>query len=150
MQYIKQEECYLIKLYKDEDLFTSLEEFAAAEKLGAGMLKGIGALKDVELGFYHLDTKTYDRKEFKGDFELLSLDGNLSHLDGKPFFHIHTVLGDEDFSCKGGHLFRATVAVTTEIYFFPIVQKIERKMDEEIGLNLLSLPQAFSRCGIKG
>ncbi|MEH0862160.1 PPC domain-containing DNA-binding protein [Halobacteriovorax sp. DPLXC-1] len=150
MKYIKQEECYLIRLYKDEDLFSALEEFAVAEELSAGMLKGIGALKEVELGFYHLETKTYDRKEFNGDFELLSLDGNLSYLDGRPFFHIHTVLGDEDFSCKGGHLFRAKVAVTTEIYFFPITQRIERKMDEEIGLNLLSLPDAFSRCGIKG
>ena len=71
MKYIKQEECYLIRLYKDEDLFSALEEFAVAEELSAGMLKGIGALKEVELGFYHLETKTYDRKEFNGDFELL-------------------------------------------------------------------------------
>lgn len=148
MKYIKQDQCYLIRLFKDEDLFSSLEEFAATEGLYGGMLKGIGALKDVELGFYHLETKTYDRKSFSGDFELLSLDGNLSYFNDKPFFHIHTVLGDEDFSCKGGHLFSAKVAVTTEMYFFPIEQKVERHMDEEIGLNLLDLPQAISRCGI--
>ncbi len=150
MKYLKQEECYLIRLFKDEDLFESLEEFAATEKLGAGMLKGIGALKEVELGFYHLDRKEYDRKLFENEYELLSLDGNLSHVDGKPFFHIHTVLGDEDFSCKGGHLFSAKVAVTTEMYFFPISQKIERKMDDQIGLKLLELPAALSHCGIKG
>ena len=149
MKYIKQDDCYLIRLFKDEDLFSSLESFASAERLGAGMLKGIGALKDVELGFYHLESKTYDRRTFEGDFELLSLDGNLSHLNGRPFFHIHTVLGDQDFSCKGGHLFSAKVAVTTEMYFFPIAQNIERKMDNEIGLNLLALPEALSRCGIE-
>ena len=142
MKYVKKENKYLIRLFKDEDVFSCLEEFAAKEGLKSGMLKGIGALKDVELGFYHLDKKTYDRKEFSDDYELLSLDGNLSYLNSKPFFHIHTVLGASDFSCVGGHLFSAKVAVTTELYFLPLDISIEREMDEEIGLNLLNL------CGI--
>ncbi len=142
MKYIKKDNKYLIRLFKDEDLITKLEEFASTENLKGGMLKGIGALKDVELGFYHLNEKHYDRKTFNDEYELLSLDGNLSFLNGKPFFHIHTVLGCADFSCVGGHLFSAKVAVTTELYFLPLDIKVEREMDEEIGLNLLNL------CGI--
>lgn len=142
MNFVKENNKYLIRLYKDEDLFVALEEFAQRENLKAGMLKGIGALKDVELGYYHLDEKTYDRKEFNDEYELLSLDGNLSSLNSKPFFHIHTVLGASDFSCIGGHLFSAKVAVTTELYFFPLDVTVEREMNDEIGLNLLNL------CGI--
>jgi len=142
MNFVKENNRYLIRLYKDEDLFAALGEFAQKENLKAGMLKGIGALKDVELGYYHLSEKTYDRKEFNDEYELLSLDGNLSSLSSKPLFHIHTVLGTSDFSCIGGHLFSAKVAVTTELYFFPLDVTVEREMDDEIGLNLLNL------CGI--
>ncbi len=143
MKFVKKDNKYLIRLFKDEDLISKLEEFATEENLKAGMLKGIGALKDVELGFYHLNEKHYDRKSFNDEYELLSLDGNLSYLNSKPLFHIHTVLGASDFSCVGGHLFSAKVAVTTELYFFPLDVRVEREMDEEIGLNLLNI------CGIK-
>lgn len=139
MKYIKDGDKYLIRIFKDEELFSELESFATQEGLKTGMLKGVGALKDVTLGYYELEKKTYKKAEFKGDYELLSLDGNLSLVDGKPFFHIHTVLGDQDFSCKGGHLFSAKVAVTTELYFLPFGIAVEREYEEEIGLKLLNL-----------
>ena len=142
MQYQKDKDRYFVRIDKDEDLFSSLEKFAAEEKLKSGHLSGIGALKDCELGFYHLHSKTYDRKMFSEEAELLSLDGNLSILDGKPFFHIHTVLGGEDFRCYGGHLFSANVAVTCEVNFRPLDIDVERRANDEIGLNLLHF------CGI--
>ena len=139
MKFIFKDDKYLIRLFKGEDLFEELENFASTEKLKSGMLKGIGALTDVELGFYHLSEKTYERKNFDEEYELLSLDGNLSTFENKPFFHIHTVLGQSDFSCVGGHLFKAKVAVTTELYFFPLDETIHREWDKEIGLNLLNI-----------
>ncbi|NQY99806.1 MAG: DNA-binding protein [Bdellovibrionales bacterium] len=137
MQYFRDGSSYFIRIDKDEDLFKSLESFAEAEELKCGHLSGIGALKDCELGFYHLHEKTYDRKMFKDEAELLSLDGNLSIFDGKPFFHIHTVLGGPDFSCFGGHLFSAKVAVTCEVNFRPLDIEMERQPNSDIGLNLL-------------
>ncbi len=130
---------YFIRLYKDENVFTALEEFAEKNSLSCGTLNGIGALKNSELGFYHLDTKTYDRKLFPDEAELLSLAGNLSLLDGKPFFHIHTVLGGPDFKTYGGHLFNADVAVTAEIIFRPLDLQVERTLDDDIGLSLLNM-----------
>ncbi len=142
MEYFKDKDRYFIRIDKDEDLFGSLEEFARQENLKAGHLSGIGALKDTELGFYHLKSKTYDRKMVPEEAELLSLDGNLSLFEGKPFFHIHTVLGGSDFKCYGGHLFSAKVAVTCEVNFRPLDIDVERRMNEKIGLNLLHF------CGI--
>lgn len=144
MEYQKDKNHYFIRIDKDENLFACLEKFAAAENLQCGQLSGIGALKECELGFYHLHSKTYDRKLFKEEVELLSLEGNLSLLNGKPFFHIHTVLGAEDFRCFGGHLFAATVAVTCEVQFKPLDIHVERRPNEGIGLNLLHF------CGIHG
>jgi predicted DNA-binding protein with PD1-like motif len=139
MDYKESKGSYFIRLYKDENVFSTLEAFAKERSFSCGTLNGIGALKNCELGFYHLDTKTYDRKLFPEEAELLSLAGNLSLLEGKPFFHIHTVLGASDFSTYGGHLFNADVAVTAEIIFRPLDLEIERTKDEEIGLNLLNM-----------
>lgn len=142
MEYIKDKDRYFIRLERGENLFTSLETFATKEELTAGHLSGIGALQDCELGFYHLHSKTYDRKMFAAEAELLSLDGNLCFFEGKPFFHIHTVLGGPDFNCYGGHLFAANVAVTCEMNFRPMEAEIIRKPNPEIGLNLIHF------CGI--
>jgi predicted DNA-binding protein with PD1-like motif len=137
MEYQKDRDIYFIRIDKDEDLFKSLEYFARTEKLKSGHLSGIGALKECELGFYHLHSKTYDRKMFHDEVELLSLEGNLSRLNDDPFLHIHTVLGGDDFRCFGGHLFSAKVAVTCEVNFRPLDLLIERRPNAAIGLNLL-------------
>ena len=137
MEYEKDKGHYFVRLDKDEDLFSSLVDFAKRESLVCGALSGIGALKDCELGFYHLHEKAYDRRLFKEEMELLSLEGNLSLWQGEPFLHIHTVLGGPDFRCFGGHLFSAKIAVTCEIQFRSLDLRLERKPDAEIGLNLL-------------
>ncbi|MDA9189490.1 DUF296 domain-containing protein [bacterium] len=138
MKEFKLERHYLLRLDKDEELFSTLENWATKNNIQGGYLKGIGALKDVELGFYHLEQKHYDKVLFPREAELLSLDGNMSFKEGSPFFHIHAVLGNEKFEAFGGHLFSAKVAVTAEIQFIPFDARLDRAMNEEIGLSLLS------------
>ena len=139
MEYAKSGDQYLIRLLKDQEIFATLERFALETGVQAGSLTGIGALKNVELGFYHLEQKEYERKHFADEAELLGLTGNLSLLEERPFFHIHAVLGASDFSTYGGHLFSAQVAVTMEIHLTPLHLSVSRKHDPSIGLNLLSL-----------
>ena len=129
---------HFIRIDKDQDLFTTLENWAIENKIKSGHLSGIGALKDVELGFYHLEQKYYDRKLFPKEAELLSLEGNLTYLEGKPYFHIHAVLGDEEFRAFGGHLFSAKVAVTCEVNFREFDHETSRIFNENIGLNHLN------------
>ncbi len=140
MQYTKDGLQYLIVLEIDEDVHQSLLEFARAENLKAGFISGIGALKQAELGFYHLDRQQYDRKMFSHEMELLALEGNLSFYNGAPFVHLHTVLGLTDFSVVGGHLFSAKVAVTCEIHFRVFDKNVTRIPNASIGLNLLRCP----------
>ncbi len=37
-----------------------------------------------ELNFYNLETKTYEKKTIDEPLELISLMGNISHIDEKP------------------------------------------------------------------
>ncbi|OUR96860.1 hypothetical protein A9Q84_11020 [Halobacteriovorax marinus] len=124
---------------KGEDLFASLYEIQKKVGFTGAQVSGIGALKNTEIGFYHCDEKNYDRSVIEAEKELLSLSGNFTFNEGKPFFHLHTVLGNEDYSTCGGHLFSAVVAVTCEVFLQTNSMSIERRPNEEIGLSLCEL-----------
>lgn len=134
---------FYLRLEKDEAVQQSLQEFMKLQGIASASYTGLGAVKDAELGFYHLHKKDYDRKLFTPEMELVSLVGNLSYLEAKPLAHTHIACGREDFSLIGGHLFEAKVAVTVEIAVQAYSEKMQRKMDDEIGLNLLDL----KKCG---
>ena len=138
MDALKDGSCWVLRLDKDEDLFSTLESWAEEEDITLGQVSGIGALKNIELGFYHLRDKKYERKKFPKEAELLSLQGNISLFNEKPFFHLHAVLGDENYCAFGGHLFKADIAVTLEIYIRPFSGRAAREPNHEVGLNLLN------------
>jgi len=94
----------------------------------AGVLSGIGMLRDVVLGYW--DGTRYVEQPIAEPVELLSLQGNLGVYDGKPVLHAHVIVGHEDLSTQGGHLLSATVHNTAELFMalLPDVA-LERRME---------------------
>ncbi|MCY4524686.1 MAG: DUF296 domain-containing protein [Halobacteriovoraceae bacterium] len=137
MDFIKEQNNYFIRMDRGEEIFSHLLKLAEKEKWQSGHLSGIGAVKDIELGVYELENKAYKKEKITKVMELLSLNGNLSFVDNKPFFHIHGALADSDYKCFGGHFFSLSVAVTCEVIFRPFPKKIIRSPSKEIGINLL-------------
>jgi uncharacterized protein len=138
VKYTKSGKRYIIRLERGEQLVKTLTEFCEKENIKSGGLWGIGAVLSAELGFYHLDKKEYSFKKSDTPHEIASMIGNVTIVDDKPFLHIHTVLSNENFVCIGGHLKEATVGATCEVYLTDLDTKIERIIDEEIGLKLLN------------
>jgi predicted DNA-binding protein with PD1-like motif len=125
-----------IRLELGEEVHPSLAEVASRESVSGGWFSGIGAASEVELGYYHLDRKDYDRILIGGDVEFASASGSLGLVDGKPFVHLHAVVSDRECVTRGGHLFRAVAAATLEFVLLVAERPIERTRDEETGLNL--------------
>ena len=129
---------WTVVLERGEEVLSSLNKFAKEHGIRSGSVTGIGALDQVELGFFHLNTQEYARKHFGAqEFELISLTGNISLIEGEPFTHAHMQLADEEFRCLGGHLFSAKVAVTCELSVVDYGTEMHRQFDESIGLNLI-------------
>jgi len=139
MKTLKENDNYIIRLFKEEPVLASLAQFCKEHEIGSGCFTGIGAVKETRLGFYDLENKKYLEKTFQEEAELLNLTGNLSWFEDQPIVHAHAIMGDRNFQCFGGHLFEAKTAVTIEIYLSPRETKIHRLPDCEIGLNLLNL-----------
>lgn len=91
-----------------------LAEWCEEERVeSAAIVAGIGMLEDIEIGRYN--GKEYSKEIIKPSSEILSLQGNVSMKEGKPFVHLHVSLADEDLTVKGGHLFKGTVSMTIEL-----------------------------------
>ena len=125
-----------IRLEIGEEVHPSIIEIAERERISGGWLSGVGAVSEVELGYYDLERKDYDRVQLEGDVEIASASGTLGLVDGKPFVHLHGVFSDRECVTRGGHLFRAVAAATVEFVLFASENPIERTRDEETGLNL--------------
>lgn len=130
---------YLLRLLPGEEVIESLLRFLRQYDVASGGLSGIGALAEVELGFFRRGDRTYTRRAMSGEWELLSLTGNAARAGGEPFIHTHVVLGNESFRTVGGHLFRGVVTVTVEIVVHDWGADIERVRDPDFGLLLLEL-----------
>ncbi|GAA6816666.1 hypothetical protein HpBTM60_00750 [Helicobacter pylori] len=93
----------------------------------------------MELNFYNLETQTYEKRAVEEPLELISLLGNISRVDDKPFAHLHATFGTNQYQTLSGHLTKAIVSATAEIVITMTDLDINRKHDSKIGLNLLDL-----------
>jgi len=99
----------------------------------AAITSGIGRVRDVEIGY--LDAEgVYQTVVHKGAMELLSMEGNLAPGPNEmPHTHIHVVLSDDSHVVHGGHLVRATVAVTAEIHLRDLTGVIHTAENPAVG-----------------
>jgi predicted DNA-binding protein with PD1-like motif len=131
---------YQLRVLPGEEVISVLTAFVNDMKICAGSFTAIGAAHDVELGYWDGKRKIYLRKKLRGTLEIVALTGNVSRIeDGRSFVHAHAVLGDSKFRSYSGHLFAATAEPTCEISLRPQEGAVERVMDKQVGLRLLSL-----------
>jgi predicted DNA-binding protein with PD1-like motif len=131
---------YLVRLEKGERLSEALEQFFAESKIEGAWVSGLGAASDVELGFFQLNSKDYKRRKFGSMMEIVSLTGNLARDDkGKIMFHLHGAFADDDFQTIGGHVKDFIAGATVELFIHRSYKPMQRKFNDETGLQLLDL-----------
>ena len=129
MYYSKCDLGYVLRVEMGEEIQEALRQFAQKVNLKGAFYQGIGALSQVELAFFRIDTKDYDRRFFDGEYEMVTFMGNLSSVDGSFLPHSHVTLADKNFQTHSGHLVRGVVSVTAEILLIAIELALTRKED---------------------
>jgi predicted DNA-binding protein with PD1-like motif len=127
---------HVFNLARGEELVETLLAWCAAGNIKGATLTGLGAADMLDIAYYNLATKSYERHSVTEEVEILSLNGNLASVD-KPLLHIHGVFGKKDLSTFGGHIFSMRVSGACEIHLTSFAKAFERKKDEATGLNLL-------------
>ena len=135
----KLDENYFIRIDRGEEIVQKVKEFCSEYKVESGLISGLGSVTDAELGLFNLENKEYLKKEFNGIFEIASMNGNISSMNGQPYLHIHAVLSDSQCNTYGGHFAKGVVGATCEILVTPFNGDVGRFFSDEIGLNLLDI-----------
>lgn len=141
MQTVQIHNGFFLVFERGEDFMSLLARFCEQNAVHWGQFQAIGALEDVEIGYYDLAAREYVFRVEEGPFEVASMDGNISEMAGEqPVIHAHAVLArcDESLECIGGHLRSARIAVTLELCLWQVTQPLIRIRDDDTGLNLIN------------
>ena len=140
MDYRKFNDKYYIRLDKNDEILTSLSELCAREGIKAAQINGIGGCEKAIVGVFDLDKKDYVRKELCTMLELISLDGNVTQYENKPYIHAHATFAYRDDNGEpttlSGHLLEAVIGLTGEIILSPADGVITRRFDEKLGIRV--------------
>lgn len=141
MQHTNDNRRHSVVLSRGEELVTTLTDFCAQQGIKNATFQGIGAVENVEIGYYDLAKKEYFFQKPEGAFEVASMQGNITLVDDAPFVHVHAVLSrcTDTLMTLGGHIKSAQTAVTLELFLIALDSSYERKTNDAIGLKLISL-----------
>jgi hypothetical protein len=126
------------RLSRGEDLLAGLERRCTDWGIQLGEVRAIGAVSAARFGYYLQTDRRYTFLEVKEPQEILSLVGNISLKDGKPFVHAHVTLADGHGQAVGGHLAEGTPVFACEFVIQEYLSETlpGRRYDEETGLLL--------------
>ena len=132
---------FVTRMMPGEDVLKIAESIVSKEKIYAGQLSFIGAIRKATLGYFDRHSKTYKSFTIDEDVEVVSCMGNISRTeDGTPVVHAHMIVSDEKGKCYGGHLMPGCeVSVTIEMVINVFDAEMIRTKDPETGLNLLDI-----------
>lgn len=139
MEYKVCENTVIVRLERGEEIHPALEALCREAGILAGTLTGIGAVDRATLGIFKVGEKKYYGTELTGEMEVASLLGNISTKEGEPYLHLHATLGGDGGETWCGHLSYGRVSATCEIFIQKLPTQIERRMDEQVGINRMVL-----------
>ena len=135
------EKTFAIIFDKGDEVASGLLSFAKENNLSASHFTAIGAFERVTLGFFERERRDYKRIHINEQVEVLSLVGDIALDEGEPKVHAHVVVGKADGTAHGGHLLEARVWPTLEVILVESPRHLQRKLDKETGLALISLTE---------
>jgi predicted DNA-binding protein with PD1-like motif len=133
-QLIGTEKPFILVLNAGDEILSSISACAKDAKLLGASISGLGQLHDPTLAYFTSNPKDKPTlTQFKGYFELASLNGNVAKNKNGYYTHAHAVLANQKFNGIAGHVNNAKVGLTVEVTITPLPSKLQREVDPETG-----------------
>ena len=136
MEYRVFDKKVIVRIDRGEEICEQLKAVCEKEGIALASVSAIGAVGKFTVGVFSPESKSYSSNSYEGDYEIVSLLGTVTRMDGKFYSHLHMSAGDGSGKVFGGHLNSAVVSATCEMVITVIPGVVDRRYSEEIGLNL--------------
>ena len=136
MEYKRFNNKIVARIDKGEEILEKIKEIALKENIKLANINALGATNNFTVGVYNIKEKKYYANSFEGDFEIVSLTGSINTMNNEFYTHIHMSCGDNLGKVFGGHLNKAIVSATVEMFIDVIDGEVDRFKDSDTGLNL--------------
>jgi len=132
MEISNKEAFIFLRLDPDEELIECLRLLATKLSLeSAAIVSGVGMLNGACLGFFSATENKYHETAFEGIYDLSSVHGNITKMNGKPHPHIHMTFNDSKHVTYSGHVTSAICHLTMELWLLKMdVLGLERRIVE--------------------
>ena len=136
MEYRRFGNTYVVRMDRGEEILSQLTDLCRTEDIRLARVDALGAVDHAEVCVYDVLTKTFFKKEFNEPMEISNLCGTATRKEGEVYLHLHVTLCDRELRAHGGHASALRVSATCEMTVTVIPGEVDRKMNEEIGLNV--------------
>lgn len=136
MEYGRFENVCIVRLDPGEDILEQVKAVSLREGIKLATVQGLGAVNELTIGVFDTTSKSYHANHFQGSYEIVSLTGTISTMDGEYYSHLHMSAGDAQGHVVGGHLNEARISATAELVITILPGAVDRKFNPEVGLNL--------------
>lgn len=133
------DEFLIIRIERGDSYINCIKDACKKYSVKCATISGIGAVDTFVCGIFNPETKHYKELTYNGMYEILSLCGNITQKDNECYVHAHICVSDSEGKAFGGHLIEANCSVTGEIFISLINADINRRFDDNIGINLMEL-----------
>ncbi len=137
MEYKRFQNKIIARFDRGEEILTGLKEVCLKEKVCLASVSAIGATDYFTVGNFDVKYKKYRKCTYSGNYEIVSLSGNVTTQNGNYYAHLHMCACDQNGKAFGGHLNEAVISATCEMFIDVIQGTVERETDAETGLNIL-------------
>jgi predicted DNA-binding protein with PD1-like motif len=128
---------YAVIFSKGDEAFSGLLNFAEKYQVTSAHFTAIGAGDRATVAWFDPQRKMYKKIPIEGQFEVISMIGDIALYQGKPQVHAHVVVATLDGIAGGGHGLELYVNPTLEVMVTVDAFAMQKRLDPETGLTLI-------------
>ena len=136
MEYRRFENVCVVRLDPGEEILEQVKAVSLRENIQLATVQGLGAVNEITVGVFDTAAKEYHANHFQGSYEIVSLTGTISTMNGEYYCHLHLSAGAAQGHVVGGHLNEARISATAELVITILPGTVDRAFSPEVGLNL--------------
>lgn len=137
MEYRRFGNTIVVRMDHDDDIHENVKMISEKEHIRLANISALGNTKLVTLNSYDQNKKQFCPNTFEGHYEIAHLNGTINTQGGKHYSHLHIVIGDMEGHAYAGHLSKAIVGTTLEMFIHIVDGVVDRVVSGEAGGNNL-------------